>query len=91
MGLDKAIEILEEHIAGRRLMEEMTENTHFKIESGLRDLNIAIETVLKAYKNLYNAVDKMFYDAGNQWEKGADIEDFIGDLRELMYVNKDME
>lgn len=50
MELNKAIEMLEEHIAGHRLMEEMTENTHFKIESGLRDLNIAIETVLKELK-----------------------------------------
>jgi len=50
MELNKAIKILEEHIASHRLMEEMTENTHFKIESGLRNVNIAIETVLKEIK-----------------------------------------
>lgn len=97
MNLGKAIKILETWVeADREFRENKLQSDYDKF---CEERNIAIETLideleekkrvnkiaLKAFTNLYNTVDRMLYDICNQWEDGADIEDFIGELRELMY------
>lgn len=48
-------------------------------------LEEASNIAVKAFENLYNQVDNLFIDIGNQWENGMDIEVFVSDLRKLMY------
>lgn len=44
-----------------------------------------IEFTLNEIGKLVVAVDKMFYDIDNHWEKGMNIEELVRDLRQIMY------
>ncbi len=97
MDLDRAISILETWIkADREFRENKLESDYDKyceerniamkiLIDEIKETKKANKITLKAFNNLYSTADKMFYDICNQWEDGADIEDFVGELRELMY------
>lgn len=47
-----------------------------------------IEFTLEDAGKLFIAVDEMFMNIYNQWENGMNIEEFVRDLRNLMYGDK---
>lgn len=56
-----------------------------ELEEQIDRLKDKLDDTHKRYRELYNAVDNMFYDICNQWEDGMDIEELVGDLRKVMY------